>query len=70
MPRPRKLTAAQELEIVEWYQSLKSVKQKAREYGIHPGTLRSALARHGMYVGTTHARKKQQIWRRFVMSRA
>jgi hypothetical protein len=65
MGRKRKLTPAQELELVEWYQSIKLVSQKAAELGIHPGTLRNALARHGFYVGQTQTRRKVREWRRF-----
>ena len=46
--RKRKLTCAQEIELVVWWRSLKTTAEKARELGVSPSTVRNALSRHGL----------------------
>lgn len=44
--RKRQLTAAQEMHILQWFRSCRTVKEKAREMGIVPATLYNVLVRH------------------------
>lgn len=39
MSRPAKLDATQVAELVKWYQSPRTVADKARELGVTPGTI-------------------------------
>lgn len=56
--RPRILTAPQEAELVVWYRSTRTVREKAKELGLSETGVRRILARHGIGPKTkTHKEK-------------
>jgi transposase-like protein len=46
--KPRKLTDAQDRELVAWYRTCRTVRQKAQELGVNENTIYNTLARLGV----------------------